>query len=50
MSTVTAFVTKEEGEESKTDTMHHLSAVDQKGGYDREAFVESRGWDLTGIS
>ena len=39
-----------EREESKSDMMHHLSAVDQKGGYDREALVQSRGWDLTGIS
>jgi hypothetical protein len=39
-----------ERQESKSDTMHHFSAVDQKGGYDREALVQSRGWDLTGIS
>ena len=29
--------------------MHDLSSVDQKGGYDREALVQSFGWDLTGI-
>ena len=41
---------EERERESKSDTMHHSSAVDQKGGYDREALVQSRGWDLTGIS
>ena len=59
VSTMTAILTRggererereRERQESKSDTMHHFSAVDQKGGYDREALVQSRGWDLTGIS